>query len=135
MRKIKFRAYDKSGGEVMLDIYAIDFYGRRVKFGVNEEDWRNWDDNNDLILMEFTGLKDKNGVLIYEGDILMETDKAGYVHSGILWGLVTNIEVGKNGCPDLEVFEGKTPKLEIIGNIYEGLHSGENCEKVLEDID
>lgn len=66
MREIKFRVWDeqfkrmsKKPEQIRLNIANGNVHGSRS--GGNVETWR---------LMQYTGLKDKNGVEIYEGDIL-----------------------------------------------------------------
>ena len=121
MREIKFRAWDKN--EEMFDKMNYNPFceGNRLFFkdgqlrevcGPRDE---TWDEPSDLILMQYTGFKDKNGKEIYEGDILEVEDHVNHVV-----GFRRGMFMWKNIAPDIPIYE----KLEdchcnVIGNIYE----------------
>lgn len=58
--EIKFRAWDSKYNE-MRKVFKLTFRGSKVV--ANEDD-------NLVEIMQYTGLKDKNGKEVYEGDIL-----------------------------------------------------------------
>lgn len=114
MRELKFRAWD---GEQMVSPDHIDREGRGW--------WReNSIPTSSTDLMQYTGLKDKNGREIYEGDILKRVDANwGYggdydkKHDGHLYLVVPDINVLLNeDHPDNFTIY---PIDEVIGNIHE----------------
>lgn len=111
MREIKFRAWD---GAIMLDSgFSINPHGHA--YNIREEH------SPHFKLMQYTGIKDKNGVEIYEGDILNCVDDHG----------LTSIEKVEYSEYGFEPFTNQTGDLadcysefnydsfEVIGNIYE----------------
>lgn len=122
MREIKFRAWSKEEG--MINVARLDIAdGSLYKRLITGKAYDYW---NDVILMQYTGLKDKNGTEICQGDIV--ECKCGNTGKTIL-RQVEYIGVSfctKNGS----FYNQKTkqreycyiplkPYVKVVGNIYE----------------
>lgn len=123
VRKIKFRAWHLHENK-MYDVYNLD-----ILFG------RYWSEERreclfscDIELMQYTGLKDKNGKEIYEGDIVIvtcysyeqiESESTGeVVYSEALACFA--LSDGENGFATLSDLQGPfRTEYEVIGNIYD----------------
>lgn len=110
-REIKFRAWNKAK-KFMDTAWLVDWEHGQVAHKTH-----NVSQLENCILMQYTGLKDKNGKEIYEGDII--TGKG--IQGVIKWipehcGFLIHEEMGYTF-----IDAGNVPatSYEVIGNIYE----------------
>lgn len=122
----KFRAWDKET-QTMLDVPLIDFkknvlVGEHWEFG--EIIFINFDD---IHLMQSTGLFDKNGKEIFEGDILKVANNDSswfevvkYDHEKAMFiSKEVNLKYEVPETPLYDLFSPYLFKVEVIGNIWE----------------
>ncbi|WP_336822975.1 YopX family protein [Sporosarcina sp. USHLN248] len=144
-RVIKFRAWDEAE-KWMGEVSSIDFEEGYLFLTTRNSDDENRFDLRAIPLMQFTGLYDKNGAEIYEGDILRVWQEDEYIPNRDRGGGIIDYDkekgfsqigkVGFTGCSfdyrTVKTLSGKEEKIhapidwinnyEVIGNIYEHPH-------------
>lgn len=119
-REVKYKAWDKEE-KVMIDWFWLNSEGKAYETPVTLYDTPHTEieRNDDLILMQYTGLKDKNGVEIYEGDVIAEEvglDELNIIVEVVYYdGCFMGKEKGHEPeYPIKDFLDG-----EVVGNIYE----------------
>jgi len=116
----KFRAWDRTRNE-MIDVRVIDWnnmivdsFSPYIEIPLEK-----------VILMQSTGLKDKNGVEIFEGDVVQfedcytESDFL-YINKGIIeWSQGSFTVTNRDSAEMEDLLDGEILDVTIIGNIHE----------------
>lgn len=158
-REIKFRGFDEQSKEMYYDFQWVDsgkegndsiiFKSDKQKLSSNPHPFKNPYFKQQYHIMQYTGLKDKNGKDIYEGDILKHSFKfyGEAINDSKEQEVIEGEEVGqiifKDGCftyvhkneqgggseiagmidpSDEDLIGMEIYEFEIIGNIHEDKH-------------
>lgn len=130
MREIKFRAWDNRSKSWLMHTdrmgFALD--GECMMFG----EWNRvlgsfrLSELNELKITQYTGLKDKNGKEIYEGDII-HADYFGSLVIGYCAQCAAFVGCKENNFSDVDKIHNfhhdiTVSNWEIIGNIHQHTH-------------
>ena len=127
-RDIRFRAWIKTTKEMITQETISDYIlvSNGTGFGVidasDDSEYGTgtvWLEDKDFELMQYTGLTDKNGVEIYEGDIVKTLKWGAYA---IEFKELFDNEQGFSLGTGFDMHMNNGNEVEVIGNIHQNKH-------------
>lgn len=126
--RFRFRVYIKYAKIMCYDVNSFYIDRLKNKITIHFDDHTKTFKLDDIVLEQSTGLKDRNGKLIYEGDIVSANEaykdgvyKVEYCDMDCEYDLNTN-----DGDFVYQLTKSISKQLEVIGNIHE---NGDLLEK------
>lgn len=129
--RLKFRLWDKGNEHyvVRADLFYIKPSGEIICGYYDFVEDIYYCEQNDVIVERCTGLKDKNGKLIFEGDIIRSENFFGIVEFGKYRASYDSVNLGfyiKWGKKQSELrkdifYWHETYGLKVVGNIHEDI--------------
>ena len=120
MNNLKFRAWDKKHKE-MFEVIKIE-YNPNIIYMAKEPSWFVIRTENEIELMQSTGLFDKNGIEIFEGDIIdvgTRIPLLNKIQRDEETAYLKLVPLDKRWTESYFTnFEDKS-RYEVVGNIYE----------------
>lgn len=120
MNDINFRAWLKDE-QKMVEVTSLNLTTKRIMYDIYK--MKSFDE---IILMQSTGLKDKNGKDVYDGDIVNAFDGDNYYLNCCIGYNKGVFYLYKPYHPHFYVLFNKLQEIEVIGNIYENKELVEN---------